>query len=306
MPELSVIICTRNRLDYLRKALASLQEQTISASEFEIVVVDNGSHDGTAEYIQQLKEQHVPITYVFEPKLGLSHARNTGSMVASGKYLAFLDDDAIAARQWVQNICDLFSTGGNEIGCAGGKIDLIWETSRPAWLHDGLLIQLGNLDIAEHRIVLSPDQYLFGGNFAICKQVLKDAGFFDPHFGRQGNKLISNEEIELQNRLILLGISRVYDPEIVVHHHAKAECVSKRWYVRRCFWQGVSETLQRFRFSGMTGECFKLFASIGSTTVRQMVHVMVSRPDFNSYLQLSYNVGRLSGFVTSLKNTRNN
>ena len=297
MPEVSVIICTLNRLEYLRKALKSLIEQTAPASYFEVVVVDNGSTDGTAAYVQEQSKQHSFIKYLFEPKVGLSNARNSGSMVATGRYLAFLDDDAIASRQWVQNIINVFNTGELEIGCAGGKIELIWEVSRPVWLHDGLLSQLGKLDLYGHALILPPGKYLFGGNFSIRKDVLEAVGSFSSFLGRQGDKLISNEEIELQTRLSFAGIPIVYDPKILVFHHAKAECISKKWYLRRRFWQGYSETESMVRVACGHLAYLKNVASIVTLSLCGILLSFFSGLFFNVLLEVCYNLGKIYAVI---------
>lgn len=295
MPELSVIICTRNRLHYLRKALKSVMDQSVSGISFEIVVVDNGSTDKTSQYVKELAEQCSLLKYTFEAKLGLSTARNTGCMVSTGKYLAFLDDDAIASRKWLEKIYSAFNSGESGIGCVGGKIDLIWEKPRPLWLHDGLLSQLGKLDISDQRILLFPNQYLFGGNFAISKDALETCGLFDPRLGRQGKKLISNEEIELQKRLASSGISRVYDPEILIYHHARTECISRKWFLRRRYWQGVSESIEKMRLTQGALEHLMAYTSNIMNLIIKVLFLIIKGPSINSLLELSYSCGRLLG-----------
>jgi glycosyltransferase involved in cell wall biosynthesis len=303
--EISVIICTRNRSGYLQHAIDSITSQSISNDNYELIVVDNGSLDDTAtvvEHASTLNASHA-IRYVHEPRIGLSIARNTGSMNARGRYLAFLDDDALASPGWLEHILIAFNDVGHNLGCVGGKIDLVWEKDRPPWLHDALLGPLGKLDISQEPMLLPDGRYLFGGNFAIAKDLLEDMGGFDSHLGRRGNRLTSNEEVELQNRLMRMGYSRRYDPEILVYHHARVECLSRRWYLRRRFWQGVSESIEEVRNSNEKREHLWSCVKHMYKAVREMVRLDDQIPAFNSALDFSYYAGRGFGLLRSRKQT---
>ena len=95
--EISVVICTHNRAGYLTKALQSLSAQSLNPDSYEVIVVDNGSTDNTREVYENIIGKTNWI-YVHDPVVGLSHARNTGWGDAKGKFIAFMDDDAIADR----------------------------------------------------------------------------------------------------------------------------------------------------------------------------------------------------------------
>lgn len=88
MLSISVIIPTCNRCDSLKKALQSVVSQQLKADE--IIVIDDGSTDNTADMIRQ----HFPdVIYHYQPNKGVSHARNTGIRLANGKWIALLDSD---------------------------------------------------------------------------------------------------------------------------------------------------------------------------------------------------------------------
>lgn len=87
MPRVSVVIPTYNRRDLVREAIASVTAQ--SYTDFEVIVVDDGSDDGTAEVVQQFAR----IRYIYQPNHGVSAARNAGVALAQGELLAFLDSD---------------------------------------------------------------------------------------------------------------------------------------------------------------------------------------------------------------------
>ena len=96
---LSIIICSYNRANYIEAALDSLYHQS-SNENFEIIIVDNNSTDNTAEVYSNWRAAHSNgnFQYITETKQGASFARNTGAAMAKGKWLCFMDDDAIALQ----------------------------------------------------------------------------------------------------------------------------------------------------------------------------------------------------------------
>ncbi len=100
MPALSVVVCTRNRARLLTACLASLDEQSLERDQYEVVVVDNGSADGTPALLNRWRGAATGRVAVREPVVGLSTARNRGLAIATGEVVAFLDDDALAAPSW--------------------------------------------------------------------------------------------------------------------------------------------------------------------------------------------------------------
>ena len=127
---ISAIVCTYNRSTYLRKALGSLVDQSLSKDQYEVIVIDNGSQDDTRQVIDEFS--WMPnLKYVYEPNLGLSQARNTGWRNAHGGYVAYLDDDAIACPRWLEKILEVFENVKPRPGCVGGKIEPRWELGHP-------------------------------------------------------------------------------------------------------------------------------------------------------------------------------
>ena len=93
MPSVSVIIPTHNRRDRVREAIASVAAQT--CRDFELIVVDDGSDDGTGTLVDEFSPVCPRLRYVYQANQGVSAARNTGVALSSGPYLAFLDSDDV-------------------------------------------------------------------------------------------------------------------------------------------------------------------------------------------------------------------
>jgi len=242
---ISAIICTYNRADYIRKAIRSLVDQTLPKEQYEILVVDNSSTDNTRQVVVEEFCGVQNLRYLYEPILGLSQARNTGYLNARGEYVAYLDDDAITCPQWLEKILEVFDTVKPQPGCVSGKVDPIWEAPQPPWLSDRLVHVLAVIDWSDTPIALTEKQWPIGANIAFPKYILELLGGFQVELGRRGNKLISMEEVVLQRKLESRGYRCFYHPEVAVWHHIQPHQLTKGWFMRRAYWQGISDATIR-------------------------------------------------------------
>ena len=246
------MVCTHNRLGYARAAVLSLLAQTLATSIFEVLVVDNASADGTFAALAQEFGGRPNFRLLREPRLGLSHARNTGWRAARGEFVAYLDDDAQAAPDWLEQVLAAFDSLTPRPGCIAGRILPSWEAPRPVWLSDDLAMCLAILDWGETPVVLGQDRHFAGANMAFPRQVIEAAGGFPDFLGRQGKKLLSNEEILLRRHLERQGLATLYAPAAVVRHSIQAARLRPGWFTSRSYWQGVSEAVMLRRDRGLT------------------------------------------------------
>jgi glycosyltransferase involved in cell wall biosynthesis len=256
-PIVSIILCTHNRVRHLATAIESIETQGVSKEFYETIVVDNASSDATRDFVCSRANQNSSLRWIPEPIIGHSRARNTGIRAARGRYLAFIDDDAIAEPGWLAGILLTFDACGAEVGCVGGKIIPIWGAPRPPWLHDDLLGYITVLDLSPAASWLNDHQDPYGANVVYKKEALLRVGGFSTELGRKGNLLLSNDEILVNRQLRRLGYRIYYDPRISVRHHVAAERLTKNWFRRRAYWQGVSDAvlerqLELWTFSTMT------------------------------------------------------
>ncbi|TAE56298.1 MAG: glycosyltransferase family 2 protein [Nostocales cyanobacterium] len=239
--QISAIICTHNRDNYLGAAIDSLLAQKSNVN-FEIVVVDNGSSDRTREVVEE-RLNHSQVKYIFEPTIGLSVARNTGAKTANGHILAYLDDDAEASSQWLQVLHDAYQ-GNPKLAIAGGKVTLIWppDTKPPKWLSPGLAANLGAYDLGNKTLYIEqPGLTPRGLNYSIRRSFLEQIGGFDPQLGRVGKNLLSNEELQMTELALQTGWQVAYLPTALVAHNVAPERIKRAWFFNRGWWQGVSE-----------------------------------------------------------------
>lgn len=239
---ISAIICTHNRFEYLVKAIQSLVDQCTPKDKYEIIVVDNCSTDSTKAVVEQFTGR-VNIRYIYEPTLGLSYARNTGWLNAGGRYIAYLDDDAIACPVWLDKILEVFETVTPTPGCTGGKTLPLWEDTRPVWLSDGLITGLTVIDWSEKPHVINDlnQKWLVGANIAFPADVLRSIGGFVSGLDRVGKNLLSGGDVFLEKQIQKAGYTCFYHPEIAVSHLVPKSRLRKKWFIRRYYWQGVSD-----------------------------------------------------------------
>ena len=245
-PQISAIVCTHNREQYLGAAIDSLLAQEF-AGDFEVIVVDNASSDRTREVVGERLSEKTPderLRYVYEATIGLSTARNTGARAAQSSILAYLDDDAIASPQWLQVLYDAYQQD-EKLAIAGGKVTLLWAegTQSPHWLSPGLASNLGAYDLGNQKIYITqPGLTPRGLNYSIRRSFLEQVDGFDRHLGRVGKNLLSNEELHMTELALAQGWQVAYLPEAHVAHNVAPERLHPQWFLDRGWWQGISES----------------------------------------------------------------
>ncbi len=243
---LSAIICTHNRDRYLGAAIDSLLEQ--SYGNFEVIVVDNASTDQTRAVVEarlnSLQPHHPHLRYVEESTLGLSVARNRGWQESQGEILVYLDDDAVASPDWLKSLAAAYDAN-DRLAIAGGRVTLLWpeeQPQAPRWLSTDQMSGLGLYDLGpEQRLIQEPGLTPRGLNYSMRRSFLEILGGFDAQLGRVGKKLLSNEELYVTEKALSLGYDVAYLPEALVAHNVAPERLAPSWFLRRSWWQGISE-----------------------------------------------------------------
>ena len=301
-PKIAGIICTHNRDHYLEGAIDSLLAQT--CPDCEILVVDNASTDKTRQVVES-RLGDGRLKYVYEPILGLSTARNRGAKETRAPILAYLDDDAIASPQWLQILLNAYENN-DKLAVAGGKVTLIWPQgySQPNWLSDELAGGLGAFDLGDNVVYISQANLTPRGvNYSIRRDFLEKIGGFDPNLGRIGKKLLSNEELYTTELALAQGWQVGYFPAALVEHNVAPERINRQWFMRRSWWQGISEHY-REEVAGRTG--LAQFRRGGERLVRGLVKSVkfINDPakSFDNLLYAYGQIGYLSEAAKAMLN----
>ncbi|MEM2183617.1 MAG: glycosyltransferase [Candidatus Bathyarchaeia archaeon] len=218
----SVIVVTYNRPLSCKKTINSLLSQSILP--YEIIVVDDAS--------SKPFEFNHPLVKVFRNQfeLGLSASRNIGVKVSKGDIVAFIDDDAIADRDWIKNIECAFREYDADI--IGGPVFPLFLSKPPEWFD---IKQFGGC------IGINRKDEIIGCNFAVKRSVFERIGYFDENLGRKYGKLLSGEESEFLQRARYANLRVLFMPEIKVHHTIHPHRLTLYYLMRRVWWQGVTD-----------------------------------------------------------------
>jgi glycosyltransferase involved in cell wall biosynthesis len=242
-PLLTVAICTFNRAALLPRALDSVRNQTRTSDDLEILIVDNGSTDRTRDVVAAVQSEDSRIRYVVEPKAGIAHARNRALHEARGEYLAFLDDDAWAERDWLQNLLSAVESITPSPVCVVGPVSLVWEGKKPDWFPARFESLLCRYDMGEEPRFLEPGGYLLTTNSLFHRQTLLALGGLRADLGHKRNQLIGGEDNEIFQRLVANGYRVYYQPTARVYHPVPKARQTRRYLLRRLFWDGASQPL---------------------------------------------------------------
>jgi len=241
----TVVVCTYNRCESLARALSEIAVQVMPDSvEWEVVVVDNNSTDGTRKTVEEIARKWPGrFRYVYELNQGLSHARNAGVREAAGSVIAFTDDDVSISPDWLQNLTSHLHSG--EWAAAGGRIFPVWAKPVPNWMSIYDAHTMGPFGVFDFGEVSGPlSRPAYGGNMAFHRSVFEKYGLFRTDLGRSGTNLHGREDTELGERLLAAGEKLRYEPQAAVYHPNPADRMTKRFVLRWWFWFGYGEIVQ--------------------------------------------------------------
>jgi len=213
-PLVSVIILNWNGRDYLADCLSSMKRQSLK--DFEIILVDNGSKDGSVNLIKKHYDDLVRLIRLSENR-GFAGGNNVGIKEAKGKYIALLNNDTEVDREWLENLvfcmeCD------DRTGMVGSKVLNYYRRSEID--NTGHLIYPDGLNRGRGRLDKDLSQYdekidiLFPSGCAALykKELLDDISGFDETFFAYGD----DADIGLNGRY--LGYKAIFCPKAIVYH----------------------------------------------------------------------------------------
>lgn len=239
-PFLSVIIPTHNRLALLKKTLSHVRDQTYPQEYFEIIVVDDGSQDGTSMYLTQLAQQS-EVKYIRQDRSGPAASRNAGVQEAQGEILVFTDDDCLPEPNWLSELAKSYTANIQPNPFAvGGRIENI---ASGHWLHKFYALQA-----VQHRSNHSKyPSFLDTANASFKRSQFLTIGGFDEHY-----QLPGGEDVELGFRYIAAGYQLHTNQDAIVWH---VGCASFWGYLKRsyCIGFGTGFLMSQYphRFEGL-------------------------------------------------------
>ena len=212
MPTVSIIIPTYNRLESLNKVLGCLTSQTFSINDFEVLVVSDGSTDGTIEYLRNLNSS-LQLKIIEQENQGVAAARNAGIREAQADLILFLDDDVVPSPQLISEHLQSHAALGSNYVVIGSMLApfdfrlspwVQWEQDKLAQQYQAMVSGKWNPTARQ----------FYTGNTSLARRILIESGGFDPHFRRA-------EDVELAYRLVERGVKFYFNPEAIGYHYAQ-------------------------------------------------------------------------------------
>jgi glucosyl-dolichyl phosphate glucuronosyltransferase len=279
--DISVLISTRNRLSSLKRQFTAFEELDANGLTFEIFVIDNGSTDGTYEWLKE-RSSRLPVTALLEPRPGKNIALNQALPQAKGSLILFTDDDTLPVAGWLRDYVE-----GSErwpdrnIFC--GPIEPLFPPGAPEALRSTSF----KYPSAAYVILLpdegeGPVDWLpMGPNFAVRSRTLRSYRFCESIGPTDDPKYTMGSETELLLRLRARGERSVYLPRAKVSHIIRDEQISLRWLKKRAFRFGrfqvrlIERDTSSKRLFGAPRYLWKQFAI---TSVRTGLHQVLNMP----------------------------
>ncbi len=234
----SVVICAYSdrRWQQTCAAVRSVLSQCPPPAEVLLVV------DHNAKLAERARTELADVTVLEnEGSQGLSDARNTGLRAASQAITAFLDDDAEARPGWLASLIEPYRSP--DVVGTGGAVLPRWPDTAPRWLPPEFYWVVG----CSYRglpVSVNPVRNPIGASMSLQTALTLKVGGFDSMVGRVGTRPTGCEETELAIRLTAAQPASVilYVPDAVVDHHVGQERLKLRYFLRRCWHEGVSKS----------------------------------------------------------------
>lgn len=190
--KVSVIVPVYNAEEYLEDCLNSIEEQTISKEEIEVILINDGSADSSAEICEQYSKKYSYIKFIDKENAGVSATRNMGIRLAKGKYILFLDSDDKLTKNSVEDITKFFDSVYDEVDLVTYFIQPYKDNVflKPHARYDTVLKHTGVYD-------LETNPYIIQTTMNICvKNLGEDNFFFNEEMKRQEDQEYINRVLE--------------------------------------------------------------------------------------------------------------
>lgn len=245
--QLTVLICTHNRVELLTRVLASLNEARRPDDwALELLVAANACSDGThsmlEDYVQRQPSSHLlPLKWFPEPVPGKSNALNSAIPRLRGRLVAFVDDDHRVDEAYLTEICRA-ADAYPDATLLCGKILPDWDGTEPPWVHDEGPYRIYPLPVPRYDqgedskpILIEPGPLPGGGNLALHVDVFERIGGFSTDLGPKGHDLGGGEDSAFVLNALSSGERLQYVPDIVQHHYVDTERLQFSYLMRKAY-----------------------------------------------------------------------
>ena len=231
-PRVSVVIPTYQRCASVLRAIEALDRQTLPPAEYEVIVVVDGSTDGTREMLAACKVSY-RLEAAWQPNGGRASARNAGIARARGELVVFLDDDMQPVPGLLAAHLDAHPPGSRR--AVVGPVPIPEDPADPpivGYRREGMHALLTRLADPAYRLGFRD---MYTGNLSVRRAVLEEVGVFDTTF-----TLYGHEDYEIALRLAKAGVELAYDPAAVAYQRYEKDFAGM---ARDCIARGETAVL---------------------------------------------------------------
>jgi glycosyltransferase involved in cell wall biosynthesis len=297
---ITVAICTWNRAELLSQTLEALAHMSVPAGlEWELLVVNNGCTDQTDQVLSWFSNR-LPLQRVYEPTLGLSHARNCAVANATGDYIIWTDDDVLVPETWLSEYAKAFERYPNAV-VFGGPVLPRYASPPPTWLERMWPQAAGYYAMRKcpgRPVQISSDYVPNGANYALRMEVQRQHRY-EPELGRKGALPFGGEEWQVIDSVLRDGGIGWWLPGTVVEHWLPSERLTTRYLRRviRCQGQFAARKESNPIRLRLLGRPLTLWRKVVLSELRYRWHRLTSRPEiwFPLFQRASFLQGQFRG-----------
>lgn len=276
--DISVIIPTLNRAVLLDQVLAAVLKQTFPQERFEVIIVDNGSTDNTAEICEKWQNQFLYFRYLYDNHPGLHVGRNLGCMEAQSNILVYGDDDLFPSETWLEGMYRGLTE--TDAVLVGGSILPKYEGNPPTflkkfWQREGevrMMIAFSCIIFPPQKQYVKPE-YIFGCSFGVKKDIVVKAGGFHPDSMPEKYIMYRGDgETYISRYIKKNGLKALVLPEIFAEHLVSHSRMSEERIIQVGYRNGISETYTVLREASSYRRMLMSICSIMYRTWKEAKH----------------------------------
>ena len=272
---LTVLMATFNGARTIPDVLNAYCKLDSPPGGWKLVIVDNGSTDSTKDIVASFSSR-LPLTYIFEPRIGKNTALNTGLLHVTGDLVVMTDDDALPKPDWLVEV-RAAADSQPSFSVFGGAIVPHWEIPPQKWiLPFTSVLTITDPAWEEGPIVAAR---VWGPNMTVRSAVIETGYRFDPSLGPTGPRYQMGDEAEYLQRVTKAGFRAWHCKRAVVAHMIRTHQMKKKWMLRRALANG--RAMYQWEYKEYSATSPVLLLGMPRYVIRQVltqaIHVLRAR-----------------------------
>ena len=271
-----------DRYDPFSQAVESVLAQT--HDDIEVVLVIDGNENLFNRVWRDFADREEVVLHCNDENQGVSYSRTKGAEIASGEIVAFIDDDATAESDWIEQLLVVYKKTGAI--AVGGDVVPDWQTEKPDFFPAEFYWLVGCVEpgFAEDGEEV---RNTYGSNISYQREQFLKLGGYDPNTGRKGDKHLQAHEapvgIRLRNEF---GRGMIFTKDAIVHHKLFDYRSEFSWLVSRSFWQGYSKRVMELLYPDAEDNKSAYLEQLLTEFIPNRIKNLIRSPSMDQFLQL--------------------